>query len=146
MIRSAVVDHEIDIAGLIATVRSDDTGAVSVFIGTVRDTSDGRSVTKLEYDAYRTMADRELSTIVGEAVEHFGVQSVVAEHRIGELTVGDVSVVIASAHAHRAQAMECTRFVIEEVKKRLPVWKREHFVDGTRQWVDPRARAEASTT
>jgi molybdopterin synthase catalytic subunit len=144
MIRSSIVDQQIDPSALIAEVRSDDAGAVSVFIGTIRDTSGGRSVDKLEYEAYQAMAETELSGIVQEAAVKFGVDALVAEHRVGELDVGEVSVVIVSAHAHRAAAIECTRFVIEEIKKRVPIWKREHFVDGTREWVDPTARAEAS--
>lgn len=144
MIRSAIVNHPIDPSALIAEVRSDDAGAVSAFIGTIRDTSDGRPVNKLEYEAYHAMAETELSGILHEAAEKFGVNALVAEHRAGELDVGEVSVVIASAHAHRAAAIDCTRFVIEEIKKRVPIWKREHFADGTREWVDPTARAEAS--
>ena len=143
MIRSAIIEHEIDIAVLIDTVRADDAGAVSIFVGTVRDVSDGRGVAKLEYEAYRAMAERELAAIVNEGVEKFGVRSIVAEHRVGQLSVGDVSVAIASAHAHRTAAIECTQFVIEEIKRRVPIWKREHFTDGTQEWVDPAARGEA---
>lgn len=137
MIRSTITDREIDIASLITEVRSTVAGAISVFIGTVRETSDGRSVTYLEYESYHAMAEGELATIVEEAARQFGINSLVAEHRVGELEVGDVSVVIASAHAHRAAAIDCTRFVIEEIKKRVPIWKCEHFADGTREWVDP---------
>jgi len=144
MIRSAIVDREIDPSLLIAAVRSDSAGAVSVFIGTVRDSSDGRGVTGLEYEAYRAMAESELSAIVEEAAAKYEVESLVAEHRIGELRVGEVSVAIAASHAHRTAAIECAHFVIEEIKKRVPIWKREQFVDGTREWVDPTARAGAT--
>ena len=137
MIRSAIVNRDIDIASVIAEARSSEAGAISVFIGTVRDTSDGRSVTGLEYEAYQAMAESELAAIVGEAARQFEIAALVAEHRIGQLAVGDVSVVIASSHAHRGAAIECTRLVIEEIKKRVPIWKREHFADGTREWVDP---------
>ena len=146
MIRSAIVDHAIDPAAAIAEVRTDDVGAISVFVGTVREVSDGRVVTQLEYDAYQSMAETELAAIVSEAAQRYDIASLVAEHRVGNLGVGDVSVVIASAHAHRALAIQCTHFVIEEIKKRVPIWKREHFADGTRQWVDPTARAEASAS
>src|SRR5436305_1994020 len=83
---------------------------VSIFVGTVRDLSEGRSVERLEYAVYREMAESELTDIMREASEKFGISSLVAEHRIGELTVGDISVAIASADAHRAGAIECTRF------------------------------------
>ena len=144
MIRSAIVDREIDLTGLIAEARSDGAGAVSVFIGTVRDLSEGRSVERLEYDAYRAMAESELADIVREASERFEISAIVAEHRVGELSVGDISVAIASAHAHRSAALECTRFVIEEIKKRVPIWKRERFVDGTSEWVDPSAHTRVA--
>jgi molybdopterin synthase catalytic subunit len=146
MIRSAIVDREIDPSLLTREVKSDAAGAISVFIGTVRDFSEGRSVIRLEYDAYRAMAESELAAIVQEAAEKFEIESLVAEHRIGELSVGDVSVAIAASHAHRTAAIGCAQFVIAEIKKRVPIWKREHFVDGTREWVDPTARESASAT
>ena len=146
MIRSAIVDREIDTAALITEARSDGAGAVSVFIGTVRDVSDGRGVIGLEYEAYRAMAESELATILHEAAAKYEIVSLVAEHRIGELGIGDVSVAIAASHAHRTPAIECAQFVIEEIKKRVPIWKREHFVDGTREWVDPTARTEATAS
>jgi molybdopterin synthase catalytic subunit len=143
MIRAAIVDREIDTGALISEVKSDGAGAVSVFIGTVRDVSDGRGVIGLEYEAYRAMAESELVAILDEAAAKFEIASLVAEHRIGELGIGDVSVAIAASHAHRTPAIECAQFVIEEIKKRVPIWKREHFVDGTREWIDPTARTEA---
>lgn len=145
MIRSAIVDRQIDVSALLGEVRSDDAGAVSVFVGTVRDLSEGRSVERLEYDVYRAMAESELADIMREASEKFGISSLVAEHRIGELRVGEISVAIASADVHRTGAIECTRFVIEQIKKRVPIWKREHFIDGTSEWVDPSARSGATT-
>ena len=144
MIRTAIVDREIDPGALISQVKSAGAGAISVFIGTVRDISDGRQVTRLEYDAYRAMAESELAAIAEEAAAKYEVASLVAEHRIGELDIGEVSVAIAASHAHRTPAIECAQFVIEEIKKRVPIWKREHFVDGTHEWVDPTARAEAT--
>lgn len=146
MIRAAIKDAGIDLAALIDEVRADGIGAISVFIGTVRETSDGRAVNRLGYAAYREMAESELAAIVNEAAERFQVAAVVAEHRTGELAVGEMSVVIAATHAHRGPAIQCTQFVIEEIKKRVPIWKREHFADGTSEWVDPTARVGASAT
>jgi molybdopterin synthase catalytic subunit len=137
MKRVAVVTRVIDPAPLVDAVRSNGIGAISLFLGTVRDTSDGRGVTALDYSAYTSMAEEELSAIVDEAEARFGMSSIVVEHRVGELSLGDVSVGIAAAHPHRQPAMDCTRFVIDEIKKRVPIWKREHYVDGTREWVDP---------
>lgn len=144
MKRSAVVRRVIDPTPLIAEVKSNEMGAISLFLGTVRDTNDGLSVTAIDYSAYTSMAESELSDIVGEAETRFGVSSIVVEHRVGELSVGEVSVAIVTAHQHRDPAIECARFVIDEIKRRVPIWKREHYVDGSKTWVDP-TRASGAT-
>jgi molybdopterin synthase catalytic subunit len=143
MTRTAIVTHPIDVTAIIAEVASDGAGATSLFLGTVRDINDGRAVTGMEYTAYGAMAERELAKIAAEAVERFGGVALSVEHRIGVLALGDVSVAIAAAHPHRRDALDATRFVIEELKKRVPIWKREHYADGTREWVDPSASAMA---
>jgi molybdopterin synthase catalytic subunit len=137
MRRAAIVTREIEPGALMAEVQSREFGAISVFAGTVRDTNDGRSVTAIDYSAYTSMAESELESILDEAEERFGVSAIVVEHRVGALALGDVSVAIVAAHAHRAPALDCTRFVIEEIKKRVPIWKMEHYADGAREWVDP---------
>ncbi|MFL5594138.1 MAG: molybdenum cofactor biosynthesis protein MoaE [Gemmatimonadaceae bacterium] len=137
MRRAAIVSRAIDPAALIAEVQSKDCGAISLFVGTVRDSNDGRPVTALDYSAYASMAESELERILVEAENRFGVGSIVVEHRIGALALGDVSIAIAAAHAHRRPAMDCTRYVIEEIKTRVPIWKLEHYADGGRDWVDP---------
>lgn len=135
--RTALVTRRIDVTALLHEVASPAHGATSLFLGTVRDVNDGRGVTGIEYSAYAAMAEAELARIASEAVARFGVDALVVEHRTGELGLGDVSVAIAVAHAHRASALDATRFVIEELKKRVPIWKREHYTDGAREWVDP---------
>ena len=145
MRRSSIVTSEIDPASLINEVGSPQYGAISLFIGTVREVNDGRSVTAIEYSVYKSMADAELERILDEAEERFGVSALVVEHRIGLLGLGDVSVAIAAAHAHRAPALDSIRYVIEEIKKRVPIWKKEHYADGTREWVDPARAAQASS-
>jgi molybdopterin synthase catalytic subunit len=137
MTRTAIVTRAIDAPALIAEVASDANGATSLFLGTVRDVNDGRAVTGMEYTAYDAMASRELERIVSEAAEKFGGVTIVVEHRVGTLALGDVSVAIAASHPHRRDALDATRFVIEELKRRVPIWKREHYTDGTRDWVDP---------
>ena len=139
MSRSAIVERPIDAAALIAEVSSPQCGAVSVFLGTVRDRNDGRAVDGIDYTAYTAMAEAELARILVEVEELFAVTSVVVEHRVGSLDLGDVSVGIVAAHAHRDAALKSVRYVIEEIKKRVPVWKLEHYTDGTREWVDPTA-------
>ncbi len=145
MRRSAIVTRVINPAALMAEVQSTEFGAISMFAGTVRDTNDGRSVTAIDYTAYTSMAESELENILAEAEDRFGLMAIVVEHRVGALALGDVGVAIVAAHAHRAPALDCTRFVIEEIKKRVPIWKREHYADGAREWVDPTARGVATT-
>jgi molybdopterin synthase catalytic subunit len=141
MMRTAIVDRPLSSATILAEVASASNGAVVLFIGTVRDENDGRAVSSIEYAAYVPMAERELAAIVGEACARFGTTDVVVEHRIGRLALGEASVVIAVAHPHRAAAYDGSRWVIEEIKRRLPIWKREEYVDGSREWVDPTGRA-----
>jgi molybdopterin synthase catalytic subunit len=85
------------------------------------------------------MVQSELESIMAEAEGRFDVGAIVVEHRVGVLAIGEVSIAIVAAHAHRAPALDCTRFVIEEIKRRVPIWKREHYADGTREWIDPTA-------
>ena len=134
--RSSLTDHPIDTAALVAEVSRNANGATLLFVGTVRDINDGRSVTGIDYSAYRSMAEREMADIVREASEKFATPDVVVEHRLGELGLGDASVAIAVAHARRGAAYDASRYVIEQLKKRVPIWKLEHYVDGTREWVN----------
>ena len=127
----------IDPAALLRHVRGRANGAVLLFLGVVRDVNDGRSVTGIDYSAYESMAARELDAIVTEAVQRFGTADVAVEHRLGELAVEETSVAIAVAHPRRADAYAASRWMIEELKHRVPIWKREHYTDGTREWVDP---------
>jgi len=144
MSRSALVTRAISAASLVAEVSAPDRGAVSLFMGTVRDVNSGRAVEGIDYTAYAAMADAELARIVEEAERRFGVAALVVEHRTGTLGLGEASVGIAAAHAHRGPALDSVRYVIEEIKKRVPIWKMEHYSDGSRAWVDPTAtRAEA---
>jgi molybdopterin synthase catalytic subunit len=140
MSTARLVTPPIDLPALLRAVESPDRGAVSVFLGTVRNSNDGRSVDGIDYSAYDAMAVAEMNRIVDEAVARFPGVAIAVEHRIGTLRVGDVSVAIASAHEHRGPALDANRYVIEELKRRVPIWKREHYVDGTSEWVDPTRR------
>ena len=133
--RSAIVERPIDAAALVAEVASVTNGATLLFLGTVRETNDGRDVSGMDYTAYRGMAERELADIVREASLRFETSDVVVEHRLGTLGLGDASVAIAVGHPHRGKAYDASRYIIEELKKRVPIWKLEHYVDGTREWV-----------
>lgn len=141
--RATLTDRPIDTAALVAEVARGANGATLLFIGTVRDVNDDRAVTGIEYSAYRSMAEREMADIVREASDKFGTTDIIVEHRLGELTVGDASVAIAIAHPRRGAAYDASRYVIEQLKKRVPIWKLEHYVDGTREWVGAGAQRVA---
>lgn len=143
--RSAIVDHVLDPTALLAEVASVDSGASTLFVGTVRRVNDGREVLGIDYSAYTPMAESELAAVVAEAAERFGTAHVVVEHRLGTLALGEASIVIAVSHARRASAMGAQKYVIEQVKARVPIWKREHYADGTREWVDPTRATPAGT-
>ena len=132
---AAIVREPIEPAAVLAQVGAAGDGAALLFLGTVRDHSDGRPVEGMSYDAYETMADEVLSTIADEAAALFGTRRLAVVHRVGELAIGDVSVAIAVSSPHRAEAYDASRYVIEEIKRRLPVWKRERFRDGEARWV-----------
>jgi molybdopterin synthase catalytic subunit len=134
--RAAIVTEPLDAGALLAEVSCVSNGAAVVFVGTVRDMNDGRDVAALDYKAYSGMAVRELESIVGEAETTWPESRVVCEHRIGALSLGDASVVVAASHPHRAAAFDACRYVIEQIKRRLPIWKREHYTDGDLAWVE----------
>lgn len=89
----------------------------------------------IEYSAYEEMAAKEMQHILGEAGEKFDVRHIAVEHRLGELALGDASIAIVTAHARRAPAIDAMRYVIEQLKHRVPIWKLEHYADGSRHWV-----------
>ncbi len=140
MSAARLTDQPIDVERLTREVAAEGRGAISIFLGTVRDSNDGRPVNGIDYSAYDAMALAEMSRIIDEASGRFPGVAVSVEHRLGTLRVGDISVAIACAHAHRAPALDANRYVIEELKRRVPIWKREHYLDGTSEWVDPLRR------
>lgn len=135
MPRAALQREPLDPAATLAEVRRPANGAEVLFVGVVRDTHDGRAVTGIDYTAYEAMALAELSRIVEEVSATHGTPDVVCVHRLGTLGVGEASVAIAVGHPRRAAAYEASRAVIEALKARVPIWKREHYADGTRAWV-----------
>jgi molybdopterin synthase catalytic subunit len=141
-----LVRAPIDAAALLARVSRPANGAVLLFLGVVRDVNDGRAVTGIEYWAYDAMASRELADIASEAAERFGVGDVALEHRVGELALEEASLGIAVGHPHRAAAYDASRWILEEVKRRVPIWKREQYMDGSREWVDPTRSVQRAPT
>ena len=125
----------IDSARLLAEVGAASDGAVLLFRGIVRNQNEGRPVDHLDYDAYVQMAEKTLAEIVSEARERWEVGEVRVVHRIGRLEIGEASVAIAVASPHRDGAYQASRYVIEELKRRAPIWKREGYVDGESEWL-----------
>ncbi len=136
MIHADVVRGPLDPTALLARVGEAEDGAALLFVGIVRDHADGRSVSGMRYDAYEEMARPVLAEIAREAAERLGTERVAVEHRVGELAIGEPSVAIAVSSPHREEAYAASRYVIEEIKKRLPVWKKERYADGDEAWVE----------
>jgi molybdopterin synthase catalytic subunit len=118
----------------IRAVSHSSAGGTSVFIGTVRDENDGRAVTLLEYEAYRAMAEKEMRRIAREIGDAVPSVRLAVLHRVGALRVGDIAVVCAASAPHRGEAFRACRMLIDLVKERVPIWKREHGPDGP-YWV-----------
>ncbi len=135
MIHARIVRDPIDPGSLLARIGADEDGAQLLFLGVVRDHAEGRPVASLEYEGYVEMAEPVLREIAREAAGRLGTDRVAVEHRVGALAIGEVSVGIAVSSPHRGESYDASRYVIEEIKKRLPIWKREGFLDGERSWV-----------
>jgi molybdopterin synthase catalytic subunit len=133
---AGVVEHPLDPGALLAAVSGPTRGGVALFVGTVRDRNEGRAVQALDYRAYRPMAEKELRAICAEAEARWPEALVACEHRIGALALGEAAVVVAAAHPHRGPAFDACRYVIEQLKQRVPIWKREHYADGSADWVE----------
>ncbi|MFT4011176.1 MAG: molybdenum cofactor biosynthesis protein MoaE [Nocardioidaceae bacterium] len=131
---AAVVEGPIDVPAVIAAVGDPAAGAVAVFIGTVRDHDEGRSVTALEYHAH-PHAERELRAVLEEVVARYDGIAVAAVHRVGGLAIGDAAVCVAASAAHRAASFDTCRDLIDELKERVPIWKHQSYPNGDRSWV-----------
>lgn len=131
-----ISDAPLSAQDVLDRVGGQEDGAVLVFLGTVRYRNRGRIVEGMRYEAYRAMAEDVLRGIASAAAERIGSDRIAVCHRIGELAVGDVSVAIAVSTPHRAQAFDGCRYIIEEIKQRLPVWKQEQYGNGEAEWLD----------
>lgn len=143
MPRVALVDHAIAVEQVTSAVARPGAGGISLFLGVVRDEAEGHAVTLLEYEAYAPMAIAEMQRIVDELEREFAGVTVAVTHRVGALRVGDLAVVCAASAPHRPEAFRACRKLIDEIKARVPIWKREHGPDGA-YWVGWKdARCEA---
>jgi molybdopterin synthase catalytic subunit len=133
--RVKVRGDSIDPAALLVEVGRPSAGAIVLFLGTARDHSEGKpGITELEYEAYPEMVEAKLAEVVDEAVGRWHLEAVVVEHRVGIVTLGEPSVAVAVAAAHREEAFAAGRFLIDELKSRVPIWKKEHWAGGG-EWV-----------
>ena len=129
-----VTSEELDYGKSYKFVESETCGALNVFIGTVRNHAEGRSVNAIEYEGYVEMAEKQLAIIINETLKKFPIHRVAVQHRLGLLQLKEASVMIMVSSAHRAEAFGACRFIIEGIKLRLPIWKKEHFTDGPSEW------------
>ena len=130
-----IIEEPIAAEATVAAMKAGGDGAVCVFDGIVRDNTRGRQTLYLDYEAYREMALEQMQRLAGEAIEKFGVRDVALIHRLGRLMVGETSVLIVVVSAHRAAAFDACRWLIDTLKKTVPIWKKETFADGA-VWAD----------
>jgi molybdopterin synthase catalytic subunit len=138
----------IEPAALAAALADPGCGGYAAFEGWVRDHNDGQPVQRLEYEAFEALAVREGERIIAEAVTRFGVRHAACVHRVGDLGIGELAVWVGVSSPHRDEAFRACRYIIDEVKHRLPIWKKEHYVNGNSGWVNCErcaATAAAST-
>lgn len=131
----------IDYQALVEAARRPESGAVVLFLGTVRELSEGRSVASLEYDAYVPMAEKKLEEVVTDARRQWPLNHVAVTHRFGRLELGDIAVAVVTASGHRAEAFESARWIMDTIKAVVPIWKRENWKDGEADWVHPTVKA-----
>ena len=133
--RAAIVRGKIDTAAALEKIKQPEDGAAVVFEGVVRDHSRGRRTLFLEYEAYEEMARRQMESLTEQALARFQIRDVAMVHRLGRLEIGETSVLIVVVSAHRAAAFESCRWLIDTIKRTIPIWKKEHFEDGA-VWAD----------
>jgi len=138
-----LTQKRIVVDALLAVVQGPERGGTCIFLGTIRNGPAEGGVTAIEYSAYDAMAEAEIARMLAEALERWPEARVALQHRLGMIPVGEASIAIAAAAPHRDEAFAACRYVIEEVKKRLPIWKKEQRVDGTTTWLDPSGKPVA---
>ena len=132
----AIVSQPIDPMDYLNLVGSEEDGATILFLGVVRNHNEGLAVKGVQYEAYEEMAKMVLEEITGEAQKEYGTERIAVVHRTGDLIIGDISVAVAVSSHHREEAFAASRYIMEEIKKRLPVWKKEAYAGGGKDWVE----------
>lgn len=135
--------HEpIDFAALTEQVRSEQAGAVVLFLGTVREMTGHRRTVALDYEAFPEMAKAKLEELLDEARDKWPIERAAIVHRLGHLELGDVSVAVAVSTPHREEAFEAGKYLIDRLKEIVPIWKKENWADGSTEWVHPGVEQE----
>ncbi|KAJ1658690.1 Molybdopterin synthase catalytic subunit [Dispira simplex] len=124
----------LDCAQILELVRDPNAGAVGTFIGTTRDTFDGKAVKSLQYEGYTAMAKKHIQRLINQAREQWQLRHVAVFHKLGDCPVGEISVVIAVSSTHRRDALEAVPFLIDQLKASVPIWKKEMLEDGSGHW------------
>lgn len=132
-ISEAIIDPEL----LLDRVQSRDAGASVLFVGTTREFTGGRQTVRLEYECYESMALRKLGELVDDARSRWKMISCAIQHRVGIVDIGEASVAIAVSSAHRADSFAAASWLMDSIKQSVPIWKQEHWADGSTQWVHP---------
>ena len=132
-----ITSAEIELGEVIRAVEAGDAGAIVHFLGVVRNNTEGREVSYLEYEAYPPMAEKKMAEIAQEIHEKWGLDRVAMIHRVGRLEIGEVSVAVAVASPHRKEAFEACHYAMNRLKQIVPIWKREVWADGEEEWVKP---------
>ena len=132
----SVSNTRIDVDVVKKSVADHHCGALVVFEGWIRDHNEGQAVERLEYEVYTPVAEKEGAVIIKEAMQRFAVQHAVCVHREGLLELGEIAVIVCVSSAHRGEAFDACRYIIDETKTRLPIWKKEHYVSGASEWVN----------
>lgn len=137
MSRFRLAEGAIDVASVKRRLDDSRAGACAIFEGWVRDHNDGRGVRSLDYQSYAPLALAEGEAILQAAMERFGLRAAEAVHRVGSLAIGDLAVWVGASADHRGAAFEACRWIIDEIKLRVPIWKNEHYADGESGWLHP---------
>jgi molybdopterin synthase catalytic subunit len=132
-----LTDQPIDVAGVLAAVQTPTAGAVVMFLGTAREFTDGRRTAALEYEAYREMATACLAELAAQARRQWPLTAAAIVHRLGPVALAEASVAVAVSTPHREDAFQAARWLIDTIKHDVPIWKKEHWADGTATWVHP---------
>jgi len=132
----SVSDTAIDVSAARIAVADKHCGALAVFEGWIRDHNEGQEVERLEYEVYRPVAEKEGARIIDEALARFSISHALCIHREGLLELGDCAVIVCVSAAHRGAAFDACRYIIDQTKTRLPIWKKEHYVTGISEWVN----------